>query len=379
MGPGAIVKTSPRMSEPAEGSPPVSRPVPPWVVGIVGFLIGAGIVLRFLIPAGMDPTIFLALGERSPQASYARQHLGPVATRSNFGHDGQFFFIQANDPWYLDPDTSAVLLDFPVYRAERMLFPLLAGGFGLFPPGVIVWAMLIINLVCLGLGAFLAARVAVIWGGTPWIGLSFPLNVGLVFELFIGGSGILAYLLCVGAVYALAVEREWAAAILLSGAALSRETMIGFAIGIVVLGWLETRRPPWILIAMPVGALTLWLAYLGSRFVGISGSGEAWPILAPPFVGMYQAFRSWIVDSSDLLLNVAIVVVVVAFLLRAVNSRSTIVWGALPFVALATVLGVSVWRQPLDISRALAPVFTAAPFLVFVHDRGWPSLKRIRR
>jgi hypothetical protein len=349
------------------------------VVGIVGFVFSAGIVLRFLIPAGMDPTIFVAFGEGSEQTAYARQQLGPVATRSNFGHDGQFFFVQANDPLYLDPEATAVLLDHPTYRAQRMLFPLLAGGFGWFPAGAIVWIMLVINVICLGLGAFLAARIAVIWGGSAWIGLAFPLNVGLVFELFIDGSGILAFACCVGAVYALAVERAWTAAILLSAAALSRETMIAFAFGIFVLGWLETRKGARILIAMPATALMLWLGYLRFRLMGISGSGAAWPFFAPPFVGMYQAFRSWVTEPSDLLLNVAILVVVVAFLLGAVNSRSTIVWGALPFVALATVLSVSVWRQPFDISRAIAPIFTAAPFLLLVPHRGGTPVMSVRR
>ena len=43
-----------------------------------------------------------------------------------------------------------------------------------------------------------------------------------------------------------------------------------------------------------------------------------------------------------------------------------IVWGALPFVALAMILSEAVWRQPFDISRAVAPVFTAAPFLLLM-------------
>jgi hypothetical protein len=318
----------------------------------------------------MDPTIFLALGEDAvPQTAYAREHLGVVATRPDLGHDGKFFFIQANDPWHLDPEENAAFLDRPVYRAQRMLFPLIAGGFGWFPPEVTVWAMLVINLVCLGLGALFAARIAVTWGASPWIGLFVPLNIGLLYEVVMGGSGVLAYLCCLGAVYALAVGREWTAAILLSAAALSREAMVAFAIGIFMLGWLEARRLAWTLVAMPLLAITLWHGYLRFRLMGISGSGVAWPIFAPPFVGMYQAFRVWIVEPSDLLLNVAMVVVVLAFLLRAVESRSTIVWGAMPFVAMATVLSVHVWRQPFDISRALAPVFTAAAFLLFVPKR----------
>jgi hypothetical protein len=323
----------------------------------------------------MDPTIFLAFGEDAvPQTAYAQRLLGSVETRPAAGHDGKFFFIQANDPLYLHPEQNAAYLDRPAYRSQRMLFPLVAGGFGLFPPAVIVWAMLAINVLCLGIGAFIAARIATIWGASPWIGLSVPLNVGLIFEVFIGGSGVLAYLCCLGAVYALVVGREWAAAALLAAAALSREAMVAFPIGIFVLVWIRTRKFAWSLVVVPLLAVATWQVYLRFRLARIPGSGGAWPIFAPPFVGMYRAFRYWITDPSDLLLNLAMVIIVAAFLLRSVESRLSIVWGALPFIALSTVLSEYVWREPFDISRALAPVFTAAVFLLFV-PRGEGTLR----
>ena len=146
-----------------------------WVVGVAGLAIGVVIALRLLIPNGMDPTVFLALGDDSPvQTNYARRLLGDVRTRRDLGHDGRFFFAQANDPWLLRSDMNAAVLDRPVYRSQRMLFPLIAGGLGSFPPGVVVWSMLITNLLAMGIGALVAAELATRWGASAWLGARGP-------------------------------------------------------------------------------------------------------------------------------------------------------------------------------------------------------------
>jgi hypothetical protein len=340
---------------------------PPWLVGAVGFAIGSVIALRVLIPNAMDPTIFIALGEDAPvQTEYAVGLLGEVTTRHDLGHDGKFFFAQANDPWYLEPEKNAVVLDRPAYRGQRMLFPLIAGGFGFFPPGVVVWSMLGTNLLAMAIGAFLAAKLAAMWGGSTWLGLWVPLNIGLLFELDIGGAGILAYACCLGGLYALVTQRTWLAPILFAAAALSREVMVLFAVGVFVLWWLERRELPWRLVITPVVAMAVWYLYLHVRLAGVPGVGGGTETFAPPFVGFSEAFRSWVRDPTNLFYELPLLAVIVAFVPLALRSRLLIAWGALPFVALATILSVNVWREPFDLTRALAPVFTAAVFLLFI-------------
>ena len=357
-----------------------------WIVGIVGLLIGTVFVLRILIPNGMDPTTFLTLGDDAPvQTEYARRLLGDVATRPNFGHDSKFFFAQANDPLYLQPERHAVVLDRPFYRGHRMLFPMIAGGFGLFPPGVIVWSMLVTNLLAMGVGALLAARLAIRWGASPWLGLAVPLNIGLILELEIDGAGVVAYACCVGAVYALVTDRAWAAALLFAGATLAREwrdrilECVREGVDIIDHGdasdaecldaMLEHRTFLWRIVSVPLLAMAAWHVYLRFRLAGVSGVGQRLENFAAPFVGIWQAFRLWAKDPGDLFTGMAILVILVVFTVLAIRSRSPIAWGALPFVGLATVLSVHTWRYPLDIARALAPVFTAAAFLLVVSER----------
>ena len=186
-----------------------------WIVGLGSLGIATGFALRVLIPNHMDPSIFLALGEDAPlQTAYAVDLLGEVTLRPDLGHDGKLFFAQANDPFYFDPQRHAAVLDHPIYRARRMFFPAVAGGFGWFPPGVVVWSMLVTNIAAMAIGGFLAAQLSLSWGLPAWFGLWVPLNIGLIFEMDIGGAGIIAYVCCLAATVALINGRIWAGAFL---------------------------------------------------------------------------------------------------------------------------------------------------------------------
>jgi hypothetical protein len=79
--------------------------------------------------------------------------------------------------------------------------------------------------------------------------------------------------------------------------------------------------------------------------------------------------ESWAREPAQLAVSLLILVIVVTFTILALRTRLSIAWGALPFVILATVLSVHVWREPFDLSRALVPVFTAAPFLLVLARR----------
>jgi hypothetical protein len=140
-------------------------------------------------------------------------------------------------------------------------------------------------------------------------------------------------------------------------------------VGVLVLWWLDRRELPWRLVITPVVAMAAWYAYLQMRLAGVRGIGGGPEAFAPPFVGMVRAFGSWLSDPGELLTSLAIVLVVLAFVPLALRSRLPIAWGALPFVALATVLSVNVWREPFDLSRALVPILTAAPFTLVVRQR----------
>jgi hypothetical protein len=168
--------------------------------------------------------------------------------------------------------------------------------------------------------------------------------------------------------YALATDRTTAASVLFAAAALSREVMVVFAVGVFIL-YLYQQRALWRIVLVPLVSMTIWSLYLRSRLAGVSGVGGGLQAFAPPFVGLWQAVRSWAGEPSDLVVSLVILVIVVTFTILALRTRLTIAWGALPFVILATMVSVHVWREPFDLSRTLIPVFTAAPFVLVLAGR----------
>jgi hypothetical protein len=353
----------------------------PLVLGALGLLIALFYVLRIMIPHDMDPTIMLAFGEDSPvQSTYARSLVGEITVRDDFGHDGQVFFIHANDPWFLHPETHAVHMDRPIYRAQRMGYPTIASGFGLLPPRFVVWTLPLVNILAVGAGTLAASRLAQLLGGSTWLGLAFCLNPGVLSEVDISGGGALALALGVWGVVAAERGNPSLAALTLAGASLCRETMLAFAAGMAWILWRRGRKDAWSLLALPTAAVVIWGGFIRLRLSGVPSTGPS--AIGPyPFAGFIEAFSHWRNEPLNLLMIAAFLSVCVAFVVRIVRNRQLVGWAALPSLLIASMASVSVWRYPFDIGRVLAPVFLAYPFLAFIelHDRSEIQVPRLEK
>ena len=342
---------------------------PPLAVGITAFALACLFVVSQLSEVGWDATHFSAFGEEAPEIrAYAEERLGSVILRPQLGHDGRFFFVQANDPWILDPEENAYILDRPLYRSQRMFYPAVAGGFGIFDPEAIVWGLLITNLVAMGLGAWAVARIATTMGGSPWWGLAFLFNLGFISELDVGGAGIVSGAAAFAAVALLMNGRRWAGVALLTLAALTREVMLIVAAGVALYTWRKgDKRDALIYALVPLSAVALWAVYLRMRISLGPGLVEVEEV-GLPFVGLVQAFESWVGDPIDLVVGVAVVFMLVLYLRRARLHKDMISWGFLGFVPLTVLLTEQVWHSYFDITRAVAPLLTAFVLLVAVGE-----------
>lgn len=348
-------------------------PSPVWL-GAVGCLVGVVYVLRIMIPTDMDPTIMLAFGADSPvQSAYASELVGDVTVRDSFGHDGQVFFMQANDPWFLRPDSHAVYMDRPVYRAQRMGYPTIASGLGLLPPTWVIWTLPLVNILALGVGSMGAGRLAQVFGGSTWLGLAFCLNPGVLSEVDISGGGAVALAAAAWGVLALEQGKVGRGAIALSGAVLSRETMLASA---AVLSWIIWRRRAkawWLVLALPLAAVILWGAYVRLQLGGLPSSGPA--VFGPyPLAGAIEAFELWRNEPLSLMMIFGFLAVCVAFGIRITRSHQLLAWAAAPSLLIASVVSVSVWRFPYDIARVMAPIFLAYPFLLAESEKSTGSI-----
>lgn len=332
----------------------------PAGVALGALVIASLMTLRLLVMFGMDPSAFTAFGAESTAINaYAETKLGrEVLTRADQGHDGKFFFIQANDPWIIDPGENAEVLDRPVYRSQRMLYPVLAGGAGMFPAEVIVWTLPIVNLIMLGVGSGVVAAISLKHGGPAWAGYAFVLNFGLLSELFIDGAGIVAFALaCIGA-WALEEDRVPLAAAALAGAALTREVMVIF-IAFIALFWVIRRRVvPWAIGLPAAFAVVAWAGYVRLRIDVDPTVEQVRELTLLPFSGLVEAIQSGRGRSLDYLVIGLLLVLLVLVPYRAWRSDVYLSWGAVGFVMLAPFLSEFVWLKSFDISRALAPLLT---------------------
>jgi hypothetical protein len=326
----------------------------------VAFVVALLAALRLLAVSGWDPTAFAAFGETTVVITeYAEEKLDrEVKTRDFKGHDGRFFFVQANDPLILEPETNAAILDRPVYRSQRMLYPLVAGGGGMFPPNVLIWVLIGINVIGLTIGSWAVGAIAARHGVSSWWGLAFVLNVGLLSELYIDGAGIVAF--AAAALGALALEhgKTRQAALAFVAAALAREVMLGF-VALVAIFWLVRRRAiPWAL-TVPAGlAVVVWGLYVRWRIDLPAGEDQIREITLIPFSGLVEAASSGHALISDYLMMVVFLFLSLLVLVRAMKSTVYLTWGAVGFAVLAPFLTVLVWQKSFDISRALAPLIT---------------------
>jgi len=344
----------------------------PVLVGIVGSVIALLIATRVLNTIDNDPTVFVAFGVDSTEINeYAEARLErEVWKRATLGHDGKYFFVQANDPFVLEPDKNIVVIDRPLYRSQRMFYPVLAGGVGLFPADVIVWALLIVNLIAMGVGSWAVAYLAREMGGSPWWGLAFILNLGFISEMTIDGAGVVAAAAAFGAVVMILKQRLGWAIALLAIAVLSREAMLIAAAGSAFWLWRRGERRNAALVAgIPLAAVVLWAIYLRFRIEFDTGASEVQEI-GLPFAGFVDAFELWAGDPLNLMAGIAMMVLFILFTRRVLISGHLVGWAFLGFVPLAILFTRQVWQSYFDITRAVAPVLTAFVLLVFLAGRG---------
>lgn len=336
-----------------------------WPVVAVATVVSTLILLNSLSAFAWNPTTFVGFGEDAiATTEYGQERLGAVVLRDQQGHDGKFFFIQANDPWLLDPSEHAELVDPPVYRSRRMLYPAFAGLMGFASPGVIVWNLVVVNVIGMALGTLAAARLARLLGGSVWWGLAFGLNFGLIFDLMNDGAGVIAACLAMWAVLMLYQQRYGWAVWLMAGAVLSREVMLVTAVGAAAWHWSKGRRRVALgTVLIPGAAIAAWTLYITARLGSDTTSVGAFSL---PFVGLARAFPYWAEDPAVLATGCAMLLLMVLYVLRWAQSRTALGWSYVGFVAVAVLMSDKVWRYPFDFARSLAPLITAAILLIFV-------------
>lgn len=351
-----------------------------WVP-VVGLVVAILVSGWMLVRNDNDPAIMLAFGVESPRlVDHAEEVLGrDIPLLPGYGHDGRFFFLQALDPFVLEPeDGPATLLGRPLYRSQRMLFPMVSSGGGLVPGTWLPWTMLLTNLGAIGVGTAATARIAERRGASPWLGLAFALNVGVVISLGIGAGGVLAFAAAMVGIDRIEQRKVWSAVAWFAAAALAREAMLLFAFGVALAEWRREGRLPLRFLAVPA-AVVAWAGYLRLRLPDAGTGSDEVIELGPPLAGVFDAAERWEIGglgTLDLVVPLLIAVSIAIVARSVLHELDPLAWGAVASAVLVVLLARPVWQHYYDISRAAAPILTAAVVVAFAprrSDRTIPS------
>ncbi len=337
-------------------------------MGLFGVFIGLLMMVQALSAAGGNASVFLKIGESSTAiAEFAEAEIGPVLLLPDLGHDGRFFFVQASDPWITQPDVYTRLLDRPTYRAGRVAYPMVAGGFGLAPVSWLPWTLPLTNVLALGFGSWATAHLADRLRLTPLYGLAFLANPGVFNEFFISGGGVVATAAAIGALVAV-IDRRWLLAPCgFCLAVLSREVMVLVVLGSALWLWRRDRLRAIVLVTVPSSALVAWTAWV---WVRLGPDRSSVSLFDWPFRGFVQAARGWVQDpGADLAMGLVVLIAVTVVAVAARRRRDLLSWATFGFVVLAPFLIRPVWQKHFDLSRALAPLLTVAVLLVAQRGR----------
>ena len=122
-------------------------------------------------PAGL-----LQVGEASDLRPLIELELGSVPLTPGRGHDGQVSYAIGLD---LIGSEIPDLLDHGAYRYRRILYPLIASGFGLLVGKALLFGMIAVTIVSAGIAAGAAAATFVAGGRSEWLTLVVVLNPGV--------------------------------------------------------------------------------------------------------------------------------------------------------------------------------------------------------
>ena len=192
------------------------------------------------------------------------------------GYDGQWFWLVALDPTLGDPQ--AEMLHYTgEYRAQRIAYPALAAIFAGGDNDLIPWTLLVVNIAAVLTATALGAMWAQRWGHSPYWGLVLGLTPGVVLGTLRDLSDPLAATALAAGLVAWRLNRRLAAALLLTLAVLSRETMLIGVVAVALDVGIQLYRAPtrgqraailresWFVLALPTIAFLSWQTYATVR------------------------------------------------------------------------------------------------------------------
>lgn len=334
---------------------------------IIALCLAAVFVTCRLVAMDGDPSRFVVAGRQFVDPGVAPKSLHVERGR---GYDGQFFYRLALAPADLRQTAHGVRLDTPL-RRQRLGYPTLAWLVSAGTPGLLVWALLLVNILGFGVLGLLGGMAAQEAGRHAVWGLIVPGFPGFIMALARDLSEITAACFVLAGLLALRRQRPLAPGMLFSAAVLTRESTMLVVIAVaavdVVRRWRKFRHPravdsdhTGVGLAAAAWALPT-LAFLAWQLALAAATGSA-PLLDDtsnlsfPFAALLPAAVGWLTAGLQpgialrlvLLAMVTMMVLLVVASLRGTSARAQerLAWAS--YLVLAVSLSRDIWGDPAD-------------------------------
>jgi hypothetical protein len=348
-------------------------------------LVAAGVVLAVMLGLLFgtfrgNSTGFFRIGDYRPRPP-ALSGRAVFVFPHQAGYDGQYYLAVALDPALRDPGTLQTL-DHPQYRCRRILFPLLGRALGLGQPGLIPYALPLLNMIAAVMLVWLVARWWQIGGGSGWGGLLVLGVLGIWEVLALTTTDLVSTTLFVATLYALRLGRFPWAALALACAALTREVMLLYWLAMLggLLAARQWRAMRWLVWAgLPAIA---WNLYVRQHIPAGAGGNVVQILFGLPGVGWLGKGRAMLADGLtgknlfELLVFLSFLAVLGALLanlwrLRAVRAIWPAAAVALLLAAMLLCAKFFLLNYYLDYSRVFQDLF-----VLLVLSLGFPAARR---
>jgi hypothetical protein len=230
-------------------------------------------------------------------------------TTAWFGSDGQFAYFIARDPLHAVPH-----LDVPTYRLQRILYPILAYMLALGRAEWVPLALVIVNVIAIGVGSAAFAALLEKESAPPWIPMLFCAWIGVAQVLLYDLNEITALAFSLWALFFFFRDKLLLAGVLFGLGALAKDMTFLFAIAALVSLAIKRRWHSSLLLGLlTFGPYVPWMSVLrvligqwsfDARatqfemipFAGLSGAGLALPsimalLIAPGIWCMFLSLK----------------------------------------------------------------------------------------
>lgn len=193
----------------------------PVIFGLVVAAFYAVAMFPGLRRAQYDPSVFIVAGDRFVD----RQRLdSPIIVRNHSdGYDGEFYYRLAIDPWPAADGSHGVTPDSAAARGQRILYPLIAWTVSFGNAKLVPAALVLVNLVAVGVAAAAATGLARAASLSRWVPFAIALWPGFTITVTHDTTELVPQAFVLLALWAFAVNRIWLFALLAGVAPLARE------------------------------------------------------------------------------------------------------------------------------------------------------------